>query len=251
MAFTIVTIYLTEGHAPVQITGDQVAEYFAITPAIKTRPDGSVTLSDHGRCLTHIPSGRAVTSSGFLDLRRYAEELAKLPIDWARLTSARDLTEEQAKQVKAIHRELSFQDDAEWPWPAWAGDESRPALSLLGQQLDDALKYGPRRELAREFQRRLTDTQLDPELAREIDNRLLLADIGEHVNGYGLIYLLAVLQRLDPESADKAARHLVGAWEAGDSMGEWIYDWRRQLADGQPLTLHEFPDLSLLTEVSA
>ncbi|MFI6959673.1 hypothetical protein ACIBJI_40180 [Nocardia sp. NPDC050408] len=249
MALTTITIYLTEGHLPVHITGDQVTEHFAITPAVKVRPDGSVTFTDHGRRLTHIPTGRMVTASGFLDLRRFAEELEKLPIDWAQLQSARSLTKEQMRQVKAVQRDLNSQDDSSWPWPKWAGDQSQAALSLLAARLDDAVTYMQRYDLIRSLTAEVG--AVDPELGRKVDAHMTGAFIGNHIHSYGVIYLLAVLHRIDPDAGDRAARALVGAWEDGGALDEWIYEWRRELGDGQPLTLHEFPDLTLLEGVSA
>jgi hypothetical protein len=90
-----------------------------------------------------------------------------------------------------------------------------------------------------------------PELARTVDAHLLGALLGRHSAGYGLIYLLAVLHRVDPAAADRAARNLVGAWEDGCSIDEWMFQWRNELAEGVPLTLHEFPDLPLLEKAAS
>jgi hypothetical protein len=129
-------------HSPITITAEQVTAHFAIAPTLTARQDGTLTFADHGRSLTHIPTGLLVTRSGWLDLRRYATELEALPIDWATLTHASELSTEQAQQVRAVSDRLMAEDDASsWPWPDWAGDESQPALSLLAGRLDFALKF--------------------------------------------------------------------------------------------------------------
>jgi hypothetical protein len=54
---------------------------------------------------------------------------------------------------------------------------------------------------------------------------------------YGQIYLLGALRHFAPDDADKVAAELAIAWEAGDSLGEWVYQWRQELDAGRPLTI--------------
>lgn len=61
--------------------------------------------------------------------------------------------------------------------------------------------------------------------------------IARQVDLFGTVYLLAALRQLDPVVADRAANFLAEMWDAGDSLGEWIYEWRQQLDAGKPLTL--------------
>ncbi|WP_063046265.1 hypothetical protein [Nocardia pseudovaccinii] len=248
MALISLEITWSDG-SPITITAEQVSAHFAISPTLTARQDGTLTFADHGRSLTHIPTGLLITRSGWLDLRRYAAELEALPINWATLTHASELTEEQAKQAKAVSDRLIAEDDTSWPWPEWAGDKSQPALSLLTERLDFALKFTQRYDFVTTVTNSLRTDH--PELARIVDTHLLGSLIASHSAGYGLIYLLSVLQRIDPTAADRAARNLVGAWEDGSSMDEWMYQWRKEIAEGVPLTLHEFPDLPLLEKTAS
>ncbi|WP_280381363.1 hypothetical protein [Nocardia wallacei] len=240
MTFISLTIH-PAGHDPVTMSAEPVSAHFAIAPALALRTDGSIGLADYGRVLKHIPTGCTITHASWIDLRRYAEELEALPIDWSAITPA-GLTDEQGEQVReAFDRASIDRSESQWPWPAWAGDESQPALSLLGVQLDSALKFDQRLDAQRDLERKVF--ALDKTLGKNVADELMIAHIGEHVRAYGVIYLLAVLHRTDPVAADKAARGLIGAWEDGSSLDEWIHQWRRELAEGVPLTLHEHPDL--------
>lgn len=60
---------------------------------------------------------------------------------------------------------------------------------------------------------------------------------GRIVELYGQIYLLAALRHFAPHDAHRAAAALADAWDAGDSLGEWVYQWRTELDAGQPFTL--------------
>lgn len=85
----------------------------------------------------------------------------------------------------------------------------------------------------------------DAELAKTVRVALMVSDSSLTVETYGVIYLLAVLHRVDPAAADRAARELVGAWEAGDVIGEHEYQWRDELGKGLPLTLYGFPHIEI------
>ena len=45
------------------------------------------------------------------------------------------------------------------------------------------------------------------------------------VNMYGFVYLLREFAEVDKDRADAAARDLWSAWDAGDSLGEWLWEW--------------------------
>ena len=57
------------------------------------------------------------------------------------------------------------------------------------------------------------------------------------VNFYGQIHLLAALREIAPEQADKVAASLADMWDGGDSLGEWVHQWRAELKAGLPLTM--------------
>ena len=228
----------------VELIGERITPHFAITPSLGTHPHTGQLILTGGTVLTHIPTGRHV-GSYWDDLRALAAELEKLPIDWATFEKG---TREQAEMVGALMRRLSMASDSEgWPWPEWAGDEAQPALSLLGTTLDQAVKSHEHFRVVSSLGTQAR--QLLPEdLGRKIDAHLLAADSAATVNEYGVIYLLAVLHRLDPEAGDRAARELVSAWDSGDAIGEWTYQWRQELAKSRPLTLHGFPHVGLFDE---
>ncbi|NCL73747.1 hypothetical protein [Rhodococcus sp. YH1] len=226
----------TRKHGTFIVTGEQVTPNFALTPIVAFRNDETPVLRE-GLNLTHIHTGLIVCSDSWIDMRKAAAELEELPIDWATLTKP---TPEQAKLVRETYmRILTCAEYTGWPWPKWAGDESTPAASVLAGRLDDALRHGEIREKSRALVDEVT--KLDKDLGRRLDTELLWRDCGMNVDGYSAIYLLAVLQRIDPTAADRAAGNLVRDCDAGDSLGEWVYQWRQELADRRPLTLHGFP----------
>jgi hypothetical protein len=45
------------------------------------------------------------------------------------------------------------------------------------------------------------------------------------VNMYGFVYLLREFAAVDKDRADAAVRDLWSAWDAGDSLGEWLWEW--------------------------
>lgn len=45
------------------------------------------------------------------------------------------------------------------------------------------------------------------------------------VNLYGLVKILRAFTERDPEGADEVARELWADWDAGDSLGEWLWEW--------------------------
>ncbi|WP_395704834.1 hypothetical protein [Rhodococcus ruber] len=226
----------TRKHGTFTVTGEQVTPNFALTPIIAFRNDETPALRD-GLNLTHIHTGLTVCNDSWIDMRKAAAELEELPIDWATLTKP---TPEQAKLVRETYmRILTDHSDTGWPWPKWAGDESTPATSTLAQRLDSALNHGEIRASSKSLVDEVS--KLDKDLGRTLDNGLLWRDCGMEVDGYSAIYLLAVLQRIDPAAADRAAGNLVRDCDAGDSLGEWVYQWRQELADERPLTLHGFP----------
>jgi hypothetical protein len=74
----------------------------------------------------------------------------------------------------------------------------------------------------------------DRELA-ETERTLLMS---RKVDLFAVVYLLAALRDLNPEHADRVAARLADQLAAGDSLGEWVDQWHRELNAGRPLTLH-------------
>ena len=49
--------------------------------------------------------------------------------------------------------------------------------------------------------------------------------IGRMVGNFGTLSLLRTLIVRDPELANSAARQLVDDWNAGEAVGEWVWQW--------------------------
>jgi hypothetical protein len=87
------------------------------------------------------------------------------------------------------------------------------------------------RMMMTDFQKHF-DATIDPK-----SSGLKLDHVAQTVNLYGQIYLLGAVRHFAPDDADHVAAELANAWEAGDSLGEWVYQWRQELESGQPLTI--------------
>lgn len=68
---------------------------------------------------------------------------------------------------------------------------------------------------------------------RAAHNRNIRLEIAGWVN----VYLWEVVRRYAPEIADRVAEDIADACEAGDSMGEWLWDWQQDRARGKGLRL--------------
>ncbi len=244
--FTPVHIPLSDGTS-IELSGEIVSEHFAIVPIVGHYQKDEPLRLLGGVKLVHTPTGRGITSDAWLDLRVLAPALESLPLDWDDLDG---WTDEQKALPYAEARRLaaSNSDDNGWPWPEWAGDEAMPALSMLADSLDSAVGSYDRFSKISDLGKQARDILADSDLSKNIDAHLMHGHSSATVNEYGLAYLLAVLHRVDPEAADRAARDLAAAWDAGDSMSEWVYQWRDELAQGRPLTLHGFPTRIDITE---
>ncbi|MFE3060663.1 hypothetical protein [Nocardia sp. NPDC059239] len=222
-----------------EVIGEKVTEHFALVPQVTIDSEGRASLSEYGRSLTHIRTGRAVAYDTWYDLRRYARELEATDIDWGTIESGTLTADQTTKIVEARRRAMDPDDTSEWPWPKWAGDETQPALSLLATMLDSVVEQQKRFDAIRDVEASVAT--LDADLGRKIGSELLVAWSGLSTGEFGVAYLLAVLRRIDPAGADLATRQLVSMWEDGGSVGEFAFQWRQELAEGRPLALHGFP----------
>lgn len=98
---------------------------------------------------------------------------------------------------------------------------AKTATPLLGDLLNKWLKLA---EKLREYTSKDDWEERARILVRQVDL-------------FGTAYMLAVARHLDPVRADRAAAFLAEMWDAGDSLGEWVFEWREQVADGKPLSL--------------
>lgn len=232
-------------YVTVTVTAEPTAcPHLVITPAVRDTKDDRVTLTG-GLALTHTLTGRRVAgSTNTARLHTLAGQLASL--DW-NFTAADHLYTHPDMRDAAIVIIRDWQMTEAFDGPAYTLDDDAdtraaraadPAGTLLGEQLDwwirhaegywDGLDWG------------------NPD-----HQRIRAAEIGTSCQGYSTIYLLAVLRAVDPNVADIAARTLIGALDAGDGLGEWVNQWRQELAEGQPLTLHGIPTRDPLAEFEA
>lgn len=205
-----------------------------ITPALGCA-DGRLRLRA-GLTLTHTLSGAPlVHSSSASGLEKLAEALAGF--DWVFDTRDHFTKPENkalADAVRTVIRDWETNEGFTGPVSLWGDDadkraarEREPATTFFREQLD----WWPAHYKA-VHDRGMIDKNRDA----------WHEAISSSVNGWGMTYLLAVLQRVAPDVADIAARRLVAEFEAGDGLGEWIFQWSREMAEGQPLTLPGIPE---------
>ncbi|MEN4399991.1 hypothetical protein [Mycolicibacterium conceptionense] len=222
--------------------------HLVVTPGIASDEDGRVYFRG-GVTLTHTGTGRALASDMHsYRLHQLAQKLTdELPeFDW-NFTDTNHLYAHPDKRdaAGAVIREWQMADAYRGPVRLYGDDdakaaarESDPAATLLGENLEWWIEH------SKNYMEELDWDNPDHQRAR-------VAEISVSVNGYAFIYLLAVLQRVDPTVADIAARDLVGQFDAGDSLGEWVWQWREEFAEGKPLSLRGIPDADPLAGFTA
>lgn len=249
--FTTTTVQMAGKEAGQRFTVELPAEptvcpQLVVTPAAALGLDTDRLLFTGGMRLTHAPTGLSVENDVHsYRLHQLAQMLTdQLPeFDWD-FTDIGHFYAHPAKRdaVCAVIREWHMSDALQGPVNFMADDEqtkaareSDPAGTLLAEHLDWWIKHAER------YTDGLDWDNPDHQRAR-------MAEIGLSCEGYSTIYLLAVLRAIDPKVADIAARDLVAALDAGDSLGEWIWQWRQEHAEGKPLTLRGVPARDLLTD---
>lgn len=234
MSLHTITI-ASEKHGPLVVAGQTTAcPFLYVTQSISSDlATGEPRLSE-GLVLTHAPTGMTV-GSPLADHQRLAAAIAPL-IDWDFTNPARFRAEEPDAEVIAVRdaiRQHFLDFSAPLDEPTYGVDPSAPADSLLAQQLTDWQKN---------YETIVTD-RVPPEERTEEADRKLLDSINLAAQMFGTVYLLAVLRAIDPAVADVAATELVDMWEAGDSLGEWIWQWNKELHTPTQLSLHAIPQL--------
>lgn len=214
-----------------------------ITPAVAWS-DGHVRFRG-ALALTHTLTGAPlVHSSSAAGLEKLADALTGFEWDFsARDHFAKPENAALAGAVRTIIRDWETDEGFTGPVAVWGDDKDKR----------DAREREPAGTFLRE--------QLDwwPKQYKSVHDRDLMSKnrdawheaIFSSVNGWGMTYLLAVLQRIAPDVADIAARRLMLEFDAGDGLGEWIFQWRQELAEGKPLTLHGIPDADPLAQFGA
>lgn len=228
-----------DAHRRLTIYGEPTAvpELF-ITPS-RAR-DGRYTGSF---ALTHIHTGRAVRTGEPYLLRDIAERCVGL--DWT-FGRVEDFPKATAQGAAAAIRDAAATRPTAQEQPvveSWAAGRSpsRSALALAVQMLE-TFQWSWDRTVGKDAT--VSPSLPDPEQSgKVVRNPEWDHHIATEVNTYGLALLLLTLHRDNPALADSVAAGLADAWDAGDSLGEWVYEWRQQLADGRPVTLPGVPDV--------
>lgn len=239
--FTTQFLRHRDGDSVIVTAERTVCPHLVITPAVGRDPESDVHRLTGGLALTHTLTGLAVAHGNNGDsLHTAAERLHVCSWDFTDTDHFRDpKNADEYKQVRLVLRQW-YLDDAlgrptEWETNPKMTDAERaaraaaPARELLVEHLDWWMRCDKDR----------------PRLPADRDDKqgfeLWGSSITTSVEAFGVCYLLAVLHTLDPMVADIAARDLMGQWEAGDSLGEWVWQWRDELAKSKPLTLPGIP----------
>lgn len=209
-----------------------------ICPGVALNEDGTVADFTETSTLTHTLTGRSIIHGRSEPLRQLAADLAAY--DWTFDDVDHFTRPENAATCDAMRATIRdwqmcvdytdapvrlIGDDDEMA----AARTNDPAHTLLREHIDWWLTHNRHRE---------------PFPADEDDDRIKLwsAHISTSVEGYGAIYLLAVLRSVAPDVADVAARELFRAWDSGE-LGEWVHQWGQELTAGQPLSLYGIPEI--------
>lgn len=194
-----------------------------------------------GFSLTHTLTGLRVGDyqENPRDLAVLAERLGEL--DWDFDDPEHFKRSENTDRLKAVQaayweweKSHAYQGPIHYmmdPDDVKAARENDPAGTMLAEHIDVWVKHA----------KALRDSECKtiPSFAENPEARA--AHLARSCEAYGLIYLLAVVRAIDPSVADIAARDLVAQYDAGDTMGEWVYQWSEELAAGRPLTLRGIP----------
>ncbi|SHQ46765.1 hypothetical protein [Mycobacteroides abscessus] len=219
--------------------------YLVITPVVGYSEDGTRAIFCGPLSLTHTPTGTTLANShSSRGLEKLADALKGFDWDFSeREHFNRPENADMANAVRETVRQWQIAEGDYRPVALWGDDEEKraarerePAMTLLREQLD--------------WWAAQSQSIHDRDLMNT-NKEAWLQSVSSSVSGWGMTYLLAVLQRIAPDVADIAARRLVAEFEAGDSMGEWIFQWSRELGSGLPLSLHGIPDPDPLAEFAA
>lgn len=239
---SIVTTPLKDGSSTeVSALRTEVSE-LVITPALRQTDDGTLTFTGHLQ-LVHLPTGRMIANGTSCPrLQDLANRLAAF--GWGFTDAghyAAAVNKDERDRIVAVIRE----------WEMAAADDGPVGYSGESDEKIAARQAAPAATMLREHIASFIDTEnRRRDLKWEDSKELWMASVAYCCEAYGVVYLLAVLRSIDPAVADIAARDLVGAWDCGDSLGEWVYQWGEELAAGKPLTLHGIPTADPLADLS-
>lgn len=213
-----------------------------------------IPLLDHGRftggyALTHAPTGLALSSGRPDELREMASNLTDL--DWADVTAENFPNSEIAVVAARVIRECRFTapDAVELPaHDAWGPDGKGKGLARAALPMARACLEDLQLSLDKTGGENAVPLDLpDPDSQRGVrPNPEWTFWVVRMVHNFGLAYLLLVLRRVDPQVADSASAFLADCWEAGDSTGEWAWEWHQSLLKNAEPELPGVPTLGEL-----
>lgn len=188
--------------------------------------------------LTHVPTGRAVTVSEEPHrLRAIAEGLADL--DWdhqgvEELTTAGTLAAaslilnrigaHEPSGVEVPHADNWGGKDAgiprqTVPFITWNVEVVQEALRRTMGIGEDAVP--------------LTEPgSVTAEKPHGVANPVWTLWLSRQIESFGVVYLLLVLHRVAPRTAESAVAWLADQWETGESIGEFTADWWQHIQAG-------------------
>lgn len=252
--FTTTTIQLAAGTNKsdpfaVEVSAEMTAcPYLVITPVVHV-DEGGRPYFGGGVRLTHTGTGRLVSHADYsYQLQKLAQKLIdELPgFDW-NFTDVNHLytNDDARKAAYDIIQDWQMSNAYDGPVELWGDDEDKkaarqrdPAGTLLAEQLDWWIEHSKHYMDGLDWD--------NPDHAR-----VRMAEIATSCEGYMAIYLLAVLRTINPKVAAIAARNLVGDLDAGDGLGEWVWQWREEFGKSEPLTLRGIPDADPLADFTA
>ena len=209
--------------------------FLVVTPVVGLADEDNTLRYSGILSLTHTRTGALLVRSNYVrGFARLVEALKDLDWDF----DARDhfTKPENADMASAVLKAIR----------EWEIDEGYTGPAFFCTD-DEAKREAREREPATTFLREQFDWW--PKHYKSIHDRDLLrtnndawaAEISSSVHAWGMTYLLAALQRVDPQAADMAARRLVAEFDAGDELGEWMHQWAQEMDAGKPLTLQGIP----------
>jgi hypothetical protein len=213
-----------------------------VTPQIGDNRDSTPGLTGYWE-VTHGPSGLALPVDGrrsCLDIHtavRVADALADTGVDWTadreqliELLKGGDLI---VKVRDAIKRGKYPPTDGRWDGdgdkPVSPGDYPNTAEQAGASQMASAYTASALQRYADTWE--LIKYDRDDEDGRRLYVQNLVATLAE----YGIVHLLRAFAAADPDAADAAARDLWEAHQAGDSHGEWLFEWGREYGVKTPV----------------
>lgn len=227
------------------------------TPGLYVTP----SFDGHGRLtgqfvITHGPSGMSVPIGeyGGVDswtARRIAEALGETSVDWTGGTDELKATFEGSADVRkeivaAVKRGM---------YPAPADEEDGKPVTGPADW-PNTEQQATARQVAGHYTRQALDRYawtwllIDHDREDQPAARAYIENFNVLVAQYSVVYLLRVLELLDPDAANAAARELWEAVVAGDSFGEWLAEWGREYGIPVPPEQTEVPGVGLPAAIS-